>query len=200
MQSEIRRSDWDEVNVRHNGDTIKYIYRRPPGARHWQPWVVIAPSAIMRRVGVRGLGLYAARSYKRDDYIGMYDGQVVGEYATRAEALSSAEARHLLRRGHDKLITLRRTDGPGVQLVDGERCSAPFVALVNDPRGTALEASCGLTDAGWLRVIQARVPAFDVNKTIEQNAASELRIEYGAPYWDLHELLGKSAEYAIEVD
>ena len=200
MQASVRNSEWDEVNVRYGGTTIKYIYRRGPGETKFEPWVVVAPSALMvRAVGKRGLGLYAAKALKRDDYVGQYDGRVVSWFPTRAAALSASETRRLLRRGHDNLITVR-TQSPGFDLIDGENGSAPFVQMVNDPRGTALQANAELTDGGFLRVVHARVPAFDLNKTLDDNIHSELRINYGDEYWDLHDLLGNSAEYGIEVD
>ena len=49
-------------------------------------------------------------------------------------------------------------------------------------------------------VVQSRVSAFDLNKTLDENIVSELRIEYGEHYWDLHDLLGRSTEYAVQVD
>ena len=48
--------------------------------------------------------------------------------------------------------------------------------------------------------MHARVPAFDLGKTLEENARSELRIEYGDRYWALMDQLGTSVEHALEVD
>ena len=105
-----------------------------------------------------------------------------------------------MRRGRDKLIALRAPQG-GVLLVDGGGGSAPHVQRCNDPRGLpALTPNADLTDAGWLRILHARVPPFDLGKTIAANIASELRIDYGHEYWDMMERLGTSAEYALEVD
>ena len=91
-------------------------------------------------------------------------------------------------------------NGPGFQVLDGESSGPPYVALVNDPRDTALTPNAELTDAGWLRVVHTRVPAFDLSVPLALNARSELRIDYGEGYWALHELLGKSAENGIECD
>ena len=199
MQSQLRNSDWDECSVQYNNGTVTYVYRRAPGELYFEPWVVVGPSAILERVGVRGLGLYAAKSFRRDDYVGQYDGRVVGWYPTRAAALSAPETRRLLMRGHDKLLTVR-AQGPGFHLIDGEQCTAPYIPRANDPRGTALHANAEVTDAGWLRITQARVRAFDLNKTLDENIGSELRITYEEHYWDLHNRLGCTRNYAIECD
>ena len=199
MQSQLRHSDWDECGVQYNNGTVTYVYRRAPGELYFEPWVVVGPSAILARVGARGLGLYAATAFRRDDYVGQYDGRVVGWYPTRAAALSAPETRRLLMRGHDKLLTVR-AQGPGFHLIDGEQCTAPYIPRANDPRGTALHANAEVTDAGWLRITQARVPAFDLQKPLADNIYSELRVHYDEHYWDLHDLLGQTSEYAIECD
>ena len=200
MLASLRSSEWDEVEVRCGGSTIRYIYKRGPGQARFVPWLVVAPSAILRRLGVEGLGLYAARRYKRDDYIGRFDGHIVGWFRTRQDAIEAPETRRLLRRGRDKLVTVRAPHGAGVRLLDGHGYGPPSIHLCNDPRGSALQPNADLTDAGWLRVIQTRVPAFDMGKSIDANVQSELRFSYGEHYWDLHDLLGRSAEYAIELD
>lgn len=195
-QSELRRSEFGEVAVRYEqggGAAVTYVYRRaPPRAPEWEPWVVVAPSAILARLGLRGLGLYnAGRALRRDDYIGQYpQHDVVGRYPTREAALASRAARRRLACGRDKLITMRAPQGGGVLLCDGEGGGPPHVERVNDPRGTALGANAALTDGGWLRVLHARVPAFDLEKPLEDNIQSELRISYSDEYWDLHDTLG----------
>lgn len=200
MQAAIRHSEWDEVRVRHRVDSIRYVYRRAPGASQFEPWVVVAPSAIMQRVGQHGLGLYAARTFQRGDYVGQYPRNEVARYPTRAAALAAPETRRLVRRGHDKLIVVRASQGPGFVLLDGEGGGPPHVELCNDPQGTALQPNAVLTDSGWLRIVQARVPAFDLSRSVAQNATSELRIDYGDEYWALQSELGRSATQAIEVD
>ena len=198
-QASLSSSKWDKAGVQHRGSCITYVFRRTPGARRFEPWTVVAPSAIMGRLGKNGLGLYAARSFHRDEYVGRYPTHdVVGHFQTRAEALSAPETRALLMRGRDKLIALR-LGGRGFTLVDGEGGGPPHVELCNDPRNTALKPNADLTDAGWLRVLHARVPPFDLGKTIEQNAYSELRVAYGDEYWALHDVLDTRA-CPLEVD
>jgi hypothetical protein len=116
------------------------------------------------RVGVRGLGLYAARAFKFEDFLGRYDGQVVGTYASRAAALASPQCASRVRHGADKLITRRPSNGPGVELVDGATSGPPFLPRMNDPTrgGTRLQPNVELTPGGWVKVTQRRVPAFDL--------------------------------------
>ena len=208
----LRGCEWDVCDLHWaHGSTremrrAQCVFRRVPlGASRseWAPWVLVAESCILRRVGKRGLGLYAARGFRRDDLVGLYEGAVVGTYPTRQAALDSRECARLVRRGHDKLITRRPRDGGrGVELVDGDRGGGlPLLHRINDPRGTRLQPNVALTPGGYIQVTQARVPAFDLEQDHEGNAASELRFSYGdEEYWDLMERLGGSAEYALEVD
>ena len=198
----LRTSEWDEAEVHypHAASTkMTYVFRRGPPSHQWEPWVVIGESAILRSLGRSGMGLYAARSFARDAIVGRYEGTIVGAYPSRQDALDSPEAKRLVRRAHDKLLTRRLPQG-GVELIDGETATAPHIPLINDPRGTALTANAELTDGGYLRIVHARVPAFDLERTLEQNARSELRIEYGSRYWRMMEALGADANTAIEVD
>ena len=147
--------------------------------------MIVARSAVMQRVGRRGLGLYAARSFKQDDYLGLYDGQVIGTFASRDAALASPACARLVRRGHDKLITRRRSHGGGVELVDGESGGPPFLHRMNDPRGTGMRANVELTPGGWVKVTQRRVPAFDLQQGVDANIGAELRLAYGDEYWGM---------------
>ena len=181
-------------------ESIRYIYRKGPDSTRFEPWVVIAPSAIMKGLKRHGMGLYAGKSFKQGDYIGKYHGEVVGEYSSRKEAITAPEARDLLMHGHDKIICVRANGKPGFQLLDGEEGSAPHIEFCNDPKGTRLKVNASITDGGWLRVLKGRVPAFRLDRTIEENINSEFRIDYGQEYWDLQEVLGTDAKYAILLD
>ena len=200
MQSDLRHAEWDEFMAHwDHGPPVKYIYRRVPGQSDFEPWVVVARSALLARLGVSGLGLYAARGFRRGEYVGRYDGRVVGHFPTREAAMASPQARRLLRRQHDKLVTVRVSGQAGVDLMDGENGGAPYIQLCNDPRNTRLTDNTELSEYGWLRVTHARVPAFDLDRTLEENVQSELRWDYTDDYWHYHELLGTSHE-PIEVD
>ena len=206
-QSALRDSEWDVADLHWEGGprgarTVRCVFRRGANGGAWEPWVVEAESALLRRVGKRrSLGLYAARAFKFEDFLGRYDGHVVGTFASRDAALASPQCASRVRHGADKLITRRLSHGPGVELVDGETGGPPFLHRMNDPRGTRLQPNVELTPGGWVRVTQRRVAAFDLAAGLEGNVGAELRLSYGDDdYWDVMERLGGSAEYALEVD
>ena len=202
MHAALRNSEWDEAEVHypHAASTkMTYVFRRGPPTHQWEAWLVVGESAILKSLGRSGMGLYAARSFSRDAIVGRYEGTVVGTYPSRQAALDSNEARRLVRRAHDKLITRRLPQG-GVELVDGESSGAPHIPMVNDPRGTALTPNAEITEGGYLRIVHARVPAFDLERTLQENARSELRIEYGSLYWKMMDALGTNVHNSIHVE
>ena len=155
---------------------------------------MIAQSAVMRRVGVNGLGLYAAKPMPKDTVIGRYEGTVVAHYGTRDEALHSQEAAYLVQRGVDKIVTFRSRDGPGWDVIDGTAYAhrPPCIPLVNDPRNTRLRANCVLSEHGYLQATR-NIPAFKLSASVSENVDCELRIEYGSQFWELVESVGTSA-------
>ena len=205
-QSALRASEWDAASVHWargpaGAQTVQCVFRRGPPRHEWEAWALVAESAVLARVGRRGLGLYAARGFRRGDFLGRYDGGVVGTYPSRRAGLASPACASLVRRGHDKLITRRPSQGAGVELVDGADGGPPYLQRMNDPtRGTLLQPNVELTDGGWARVAQSRVPAFDLDAGLEVNAGAELRLAYGDEYWELVARIGASADYALEVD
>lgn len=199
-QAALTTAEWDvaALHWEHGPSPVQCVFCRVRGGE-WQPWVIVARSAIMQRVGQHGLGLYAAKSFHRDDFVGAYDGQVVGTFASRDAALASPACVRLVRRGHDKLITRGRRHGAGVELVDGDTGGAPYLHRINDPRGTRLGPNVQLTPGGWFRVTQRRVPAFDLARGVDENIAAELRFSYGDEYWRTIGRLGRDAAHAIEL-
>ena len=83
-QAALRRSLWSEerIHYEHGRSPVIYVYRHD-GERE-EPWTVIAQSAILKRLGINAWGLYAAKPMKEGDYVGQYDGTLVGHYTTRA--------------------------------------------------------------------------------------------------------------------
>ena len=71
-QAVLRNSEWDEENVQYHNQTVTVVFRRSRGQEPYEPWVIVAPSALMNRVGVSGLGLYAAKPMKKDQFVGKY--------------------------------------------------------------------------------------------------------------------------------
>ena len=200
MQARLRQSEWDLVDVSYDhGPSVTYVYRRAHGEREYSPWLVIGQSCMLKRIGIVGLGLYSGRSFKEGDYLGKYDGENLGTFDTREEAMASNVARRRLQRGHDKLVVVRRSSGSGFDLLDGENAGPPHLEMANDPRNIGrLQPNIECTDYGWFRVTSSRIPPFDLEKA--DNTDSELRWSYGQSYWDFHDTLGSSSQHAIDVD
>ena len=182
-------TEWEVVDLHweHGPSPIQCVYRCVCGER--EPWVIVAQSALMKRLGLDGLGLYAARKFstkqgndaipKDRRYIGRYDGTVIGKWPSRKLALSSTEARHLHAHGHDKLITLN-----GGMLVDGENGGPPFLHRMNDAKGSRYRKNVALTSSGWAMILRSSIPAFDLSKDAKGNINSELRVDYNEEYWN----------------
>ena len=183
---QLCNSEWKSVSTAwpREGAKVTYVYRRSckGGAREWEPWVVIAKSAIMASNGVDGLGLYAARGFKRDSYVGRYDGEIVGHYCDVNAAMRDTRVIDRVQRGHDRLIYLTAPGG-GVNVMDGQNGGPPHIDYVNDPRGTRLRANACISPYGWLKVISSGVPPFRLDKHLHENINSELRYDYGDDYW-----------------
>ena len=198
-----KNETWDEiaVNIPGSMSPVLLVYRREPRPARWVPWVVVAPSAIMRRNDLQGLGLYAARRFKDGECIGHYDGWVAGTFDSTVAALKSDTCTKLARSGKDKLITRRVAKERGVQLIDGDSGGPPYLQRMCDPRGTMLGVNAEINDFGKVSVCRSRgIPAFNFERTVEDNIDSEIRIDYGSPYWFLIDRLGKSKRFAIQLD
>ena len=110
---------------------LTYIYVRRPGNSLFEPWLVIAPSAVMNRVGRRGMGMYAGMRFKDGDIVGRYEGNVVGTYASKDTAINSNTVKRLVRGGADKLRIMRSPE-EGWDVVDGDSAPLPTLSLVNE--------------------------------------------------------------------
>jgi len=167
---------------------LRHAERRP---RRFEAWVVVAPSAMLSSIGVAGRGLYAARSFRRGDYLGRYSGEVVTPrpYRSREHALHSPETMARVSSGATSLMVVRsQGGGPGWVVVDGAEAGPPFLQRINDPRGTRLRPNVEVTEHGFVRVIASRIEAFDPEQPL--STKSELRFEYGEEYWQTQALLG----------
>ena len=151
------------------------------GAQAAEPWLVVAPSALLRQVGCSGMGLYAARPFKRGQLLGRMGGRILGHYPSARDAIASPAAR-----AHcgDKLVALRAA-GRGYNLVDAEHAGAPFIQYANDGR-TRRRPNTALTEGGYLIVTNAAIPGFSLPRTLAQNSRAELLFEYGDDYWASH--------------
>jgi len=163
-----------------------------------EPWVVVCRSALLRKLKLPGLGLYAARPMGQGSCVGRYEGTTVGRFKSFDEAMVSAVAHQLLLQGHTKLAT-RQVPKHGVDLIDGETGGGAMLQLINDPRGTGYRANVELRPSGKVVVTSKNIPAFNFNKSVRWNVRSELRFRYGEGYWKALKAIGKSIECAIDV-
>lgn len=65
-QRSLRESEWDVAALHWPHGQGQCVFRRGRGG--WEPWVVVARSAVLHRVRRDGLGLYASRPFRRDEY------------------------------------------------------------------------------------------------------------------------------------
>lgn len=193
-QRNARDAMWCEYKVHWESEVdhspILYVSRKA-GTRAWEPWVVVARSALLDQLGSTGLGLYAARKLKKGDVIGKYNGTVVGTYNSRSNALRSKRVRNLIESGRDMIVT-RSAHPRGVEVVNGSTGSAPYLQYANDPRGTGYRANAFLSPGGYMTVAQSEIPAFDIDKSLTDNIRSEIRWSYGEDYWETFNALGTS--------
>jgi hypothetical protein len=198
--AEVIDAEWDDLQIHYDHSptsSVTYIYVRRRDNTHFEPWLVLAPSAILARVGRTGLGLYAARRIKQGDLIGKYGGNVVCTSSRREHALSSPPVRILVRQGADKLFVLRSQDG-GWQVVNGEGAPLPTLSYANDPRGTRFVPNVDVSEWGYMRAT-AIIPSFELTSTLDDNIHSELKLDYGDAYWSMQPLVG-TREMPLEVD
>ena len=190
---DVKDAEWSEYMV-HWGkgpSPVRYVSRRVSG-RDWEPWVVVARSALLDELGIVGEGLYAAQAFKKDDVLGRYDGTVVGStFPNRNSAIRSREVRNLIESGHNMIVT-RSVRPRGVEVVNGSTAGPPYLSKANDPLGTRHRPNTSLTPGGFMKVDQSSIPAFDLEKTLAANVKSEIRWDYGKDYWATFKVLGTS--------
>ena len=183
---ELQGVEWDTIPVLWKNGPAGFqnatVVNHKTPSTPWKPWLIVAESALLNSMGFKGQGLYAAKAFSKDSVMGRYEGKVVGVFKSRAEALESDVTKRLVWMQQDKLITRQRKSG-GVELVDGETQGPPFLAKVNDPRGTKLQPNVFISPFGYMKVSQTRVPAFDFGKDLIGNKQAELRYSYGSQYW-----------------
>lgn len=174
--ADICASEWMSKVIAYQDETVEYLYRRGPDTEGtWIPWLVSGPSAVRRRKGNKGPGLYVAKHTVKDTVVFCYSGDVMHTpYASREEALQSSEVKKLIDRGETFLV--KRSDA-GWTVLDESTSS---FTLVNDRRHTRplLGINCIISDDGVLRVTRSAMPAFNIHAPLEDNIDSELRTEH----------------------
>lgn len=210
----INKSEWDAREEEWpagpsspaGSQQVISIYRRH-GDGEWEPWVVVAQSALLRRIkgAPPGLGLYCNKrgGFKSGDVIGVYAGTIVGNkrFANSTEALNSRVCRNLVNSGKDMILVrnVHHTKGGGVELIDGSTGKGPRLQHMNDARGTRKKNNIVMKQSGACVADKDIKQRFKFNKNITDNIDSELRFDYGEEYWHLMERLGKSADFPIEL-
>lgn len=147
-----------------------------------EAWVRVERSAILDRVGApQGNGLYASRTFVRGDVIGRFEGETLFRAVKKQEVQDYCTS--TLKTKSDRLMIVRRRGG--YELLEASNGKhAPFLDMINDPRGTALRPNVMLTDSGNVVVIQATIPALDASMGgTDAYLRSELRMSYGEEYW-----------------
>ena len=178
-----RKTTNDSVwSSRPHNDLLCVYRKHKHEQREPEQWLVVAPSALLKLLGLTGKGLYAARPFKKYDIIGKYEGNVAATYPTQREVLECQEAKELTLQGVDKLVAVKAKKGWA--LIDATNCTS-YISMANDPISTGLPANCYLTEGGYLTLRRKYVQAFDFNKSIEENIESELMYSYGSRFWGL---------------
>lgn len=176
-----------------NGDVD--IYRRI--RNKWVLWVLVRDSAAMARVNAHGKGLYAARGFNRDEFIGRYVGKILGK-ATDPKVEKDVERRSHMLDG-DAIINVNGyyVDGRArVQSNDAQtskfgrivlaqpqwKWPGVYAHIANDATGTGLSNNCLVTEGGYMHATK-RIPKFNFGADVHNNSASELLWSYGEGYW-----------------
>ena len=198
-RTDLRNATWAVKDVAyHHGPSPVTLISLVLASGETLDWTIVCRSEIMRECGRFGLGLYTARALRQDDEVGLYEGEVIGTFGSFEAAMVSAEARQLLLRGHDKLVT-RLLPGGRVELVDGQHGGGARLHMVNDAVGTALAANVALKPSGFVVVLHNHIPAFDWDQDLGWNARSELSCDYGYGYWAASNAVGLSPEFAYDL-
>lgn len=166
---------WKEETFMYEGEEATLVLKSVP-----VPWLVVARSAALQRVGVEGKGLYAATCFAKRDLVGGFNSPVVKTFSSYEEGLRETnEDEH----DNDKLL-LR--DGPRgtAQLLDGRRGGVPHLPMANDSLKTGLDSNMRCSGkANFYATKHIRDP-FDPSKKMQENADAELLWSYGDDYWE----------------
>ena len=146
---------------------------------YWAPWVIQAPSKLLQNRGLKGWGLYAARTFRKGDVIGWYSGRRIPSADSSfpsALAARVAAAFYLrgLADGPDKELSRSMSQiqrhGDDYWVIDGSHGSEPFCQMINSPAGGDAP-NLRLLPNGVLEVIARQIAPL-----------SELLFEYGEWY------------------
>ena len=190
--------------VYKNGDVDIFI--KHDGA--WKLWLVVRESALLKSLGVKQKGLYAATTFPKDTVLGRYVGRILGRVGDPATDQAVDDLSHSMK--GDALLELngfyvdgrrpvqsneeqRRLFGKIVLKQPDYQWPGMYAHLANDSRGTSRRNTARVTKLGYVKTMRALQP-FDFSKSIEENAHSEILWSYGPNFWSTHNQLGTNAK------
>ena len=169
----------------------------------WEPWLLEAESAALRKAGVCAYGLYAlqplkgprappprALSSRRSSgtRIGTYGGRVLGMFAD----IEASEAQNVIEEWamqRDSLLAMIVRPGEHTSIVDGSDGPPPLLHRVNDARGLdGARNNVRFNPQGIFYALRDVPPAAWRSATrLADLAPSELLVSYGrGHYWRIH--------------
>jgi hypothetical protein len=174
----------------------------------WVAWLLVAQSAALKRVGIRGLGLYPMQRFRgpRQTLFGRAPGDTIGEYTGEVLLHTSdtegdearAAIEQLARRGHTKMLIIQRPSG-GFDVVNGQ--GDPPMWRMNDARSIPAASNnvrFTKTGAAQALVTLQPVPSLAQVQRLSELARFELLCGYGSAYWALQNNIG-SASAPVEI-
>lgn len=208
--AEFRYDRYDNGDV----DVFRLVsYRRSNGekAAEWLPWLFVRDSIALRMVGARGKGLFAARTFLKDDFIGRYTGRILGKKGDprvmdRVNTLSHTLNGDAIvgvngyfvdgRRGVQSNDIQMRQFGRVVLQQPQWAWPGAYVHICNDPRGTRLATNGWVTVGGYLHAT-ATIPPYRDTASHAANEASEILWSYGDAYWNNANRLGTNIPIVV---
>jgi len=168
-----------KIPYKHVKGDVHGLFRVTKSGVDSVPSFIVAPSAALNRKNLSQLGLYAGKEFSAKTNIGPYTGALLGTYDSARAASTSNEAEE---NKENTMLLVRETKEQQYELIDGQKAEAPYLSLCNDPKGTGMETNVRPSKFGVLYTT-TRIPAFDLNKPLEENIKSELLWDYGPKYW-----------------
>lgn len=115
-----------------------------------KPWVYVAESAVLRANGIPGeRGLYAWKDFGREEIIGRYTGDDLGEYRESDTEAKEAAGAERVREGSTMVLELYVTE-TRVRVIDGSTGKAPFLQYANDSRDMEGEEGEVMGNSAWV--------------------------------------------------
>lgn len=177
-----------------DGEPVELVYKKM-GSR-WERWVVITRSALLRRLGLPGRGVYAWRSMKgpSEAWLNSRKGTTIGYYQEGAHAIDcdldefelDDRARFWIERGRDKLLIAKPDGETHFYLFDGDSPRGgqfPPWYSINDCRGTGRTQNVELLPNGQLRTRRNIRGIDETSAMLAEWEWSELCFDYKAGFW-----------------